>query len=79
MIIVMMMSITEKVKKIIRTNQMGINQILSLVCRSKTKEGKTPLLNANNLSGKDPAVGINGFEGVGPEWLLPKKESLFTF
>ena len=28
---------------------------------------------------KDPAVGINGFEGVGPEWLLPKKESLFTF
>ena len=27
---------------------------------------------------KDPAVGINGFEGVGPEWLLPqKKESLF--
>ena len=29
---------------------------------------------------KDPAVGINGFEGVGPEWLLPqKKESLFVF
>ena len=29
---------------------------------------------------KDPVVGINGFEGVGPEWLLPKKkESLFTF
>ena len=28
---------------------------------------------------KDHAVGINGFEGVGPEWLLPKKESLFTF
>ena len=29
---------------------------------------------------KDPAVGINGFEGVGPEWLLPqKKESLFAF
>ena len=25
-------------------------------------------------------MGINGFEGVGPEWLLPKKkESLFTF
>ena len=22
---------------------------------------------------KDHAVGINGFEGVGPEWLLPKK------
>ena len=30
---------------------------------------------------KDPVVGINGFEGVEPEWLLPKKkkESLFTF
>ena len=29
---------------------------------------------------KDPAVGINGFEGVGPKRLLPqKKESLFAF
>ena len=29
---------------------------------------------------KDPVVGINGFEGVGPEWLLPKKKkSLFAF
>ena len=28
---------------------------------------------------KDPVVGISGFEGVGPEWLLPKKkESLFV-
>ena len=73
MITVMIMSITEKMKKIIRANQMGINQVLNLVCRSKAKEGRTPLLNANNLPGKDPAVGINGFEGVGPEWLLPKK------
>ena len=24
--------------------------------------------------GKDPAVGINGFEGVGPEWLLFQKK-----
>ena len=52
---------------------MGINQVLSLVCRSKGKEGRMPLLNANNLLGKDPAVGINDFEGVEPEWLLPKK------
>ena len=74
MITVMIMSIIEKVKKIIRTNQMGINQVLSLVCRSKAKEGRTPLLNANNLQGKkDHAVGINSFEGVRPEWLLPKK------
>ena len=29
---------------------------------------------------KDSAMGINGIEGVGPEWLLPrKKESLFMF
>ena len=55
---------------------MGINQVLSLVYRSKTKEGRTLLLNANNLPGKDPAVGINGFEGVRPEWLLPKNEIL---
>ena len=52
---------------------MGINQVLSLVCRSKAKEGRTPLLNVNNLPGKDPTVGINDFEGVEPEWLLPKK------
>ena len=48
----MVMSITEKVKKIIRANQMGINQVLSLVCRSKAKEGRTSLLSANNLLGK---------------------------
>ena len=46
---------------------------LSLVRKSKTKEGRTPPLNANNLPGKkDPAMGINGFEGVGPERLMPK-------
>ena len=78
MIIVMIMLISVKVKKIIRTNQMGINQVLSLVCRSKAKEGRTPLLNANNLLGKDPAVGINGFEGVGPEWLLPKRNPCYV-
>ena len=27
---------------------------------------------------KDPAV-INGFEGVGPEWLLPKKERVIVY
>ena len=62
---------------------MGISQVLSLVCRSKTKEGRTPFLNASNPpppKEKDPAVGINDFEGVQPEWLLPKKkEFLFAF
>ena len=52
MITVMIMSITEKVKKIIQAKQMGINQVLSLVCRNKAKEGRTPLLNANNPPGK---------------------------
>ena len=76
----MMMLITEKVKKIIRTNQMDINQVLSLVCRSKAKERRMPLLNASNPPGKDPAVEINGFKGVEHEWLVPKKEeSLFAF
>ena len=57
---------------------MGINQVLSLVRRSKTKDGRTSPLNANNLPGKDPAMGINGFEGVGPEWLLPKRNVCYV-
>ena len=42
----------EKMKKIILGNQMSINQVLSLVCYSKAKEERMPLLNANNLPGK---------------------------
>ena len=42
----------EKMKKIILANQMGINQVLSLLCLSKAKEERTPLLNANNPPGK---------------------------
>ena len=57
---------------------MGINQVLSLVRRSKAKEGRTPPLNANNLPGKDLAVRINGFEGVGPKWLLPKRNPCYV-
>ena len=52
MVTVILMSTTEKMKKIILANQMGINQVLNLVCRSKAKEERTPLLNANNLPGK---------------------------
>ena len=57
---------------------MGINQVLSLVRRSNIKEGRTPPLNANNLPGKDHAVEVNGFEGVGPEWLLPKRNPCYV-
>ena len=57
---------------------MGINQVLSLVHRSKTKEGRTLPLNANNLPRKDPIVGINRFEGVRPEWLLPKRNPYYV-
>ena len=56
---------------------MGINQVLSLVRRNKTKERRTPPLNANNFLEKDPAIGINGFEGVGLEWLLPKRNPCY--
>ena len=51
---------------------------INLVCRIKAKEGKTPPLNANNLPGKDPAVEINSFEGVGPEWLLPERSPCYV-
>ena len=57
---------------------MGMNQVLNLVCGGKAKVGRTPLLNANNFPGKDPVVGINDFEGVGPEWLLPKRSPCYV-
>ena len=57
---------------------MGIKSSLSLVRRSKTKEGRTPPLNANNFPGKYSAVEINGFEGVGPEWLMPKRNPCYV-
>ena len=57
---------------------MGINQVLSLVRRSKAKEGRTPPLNANNLPGKDPVVGINSSQEVGPEWLMPKRNPCYV-
>ena len=28
---------------------------------------------------KDPTVGINGFEGIGPEQLMPRQKSFFLF
>ena len=37
-----------------------------------------PPLNANNLPGKDPVVGINGFEGVEPEWLMSKRNLCYV-
>ena len=58
---------------------MGIKSSLSLIRRNKTKEGRTPPLNANNLPEKDPAMGINGFEGAGPEWLMPKRNPCYVF
>ena len=80
MVTVILMSITEKMKKIILVNQMGINQVLNLVCRSKAKEERRLFSMQIISQEKDHAVGINGFEGVGPEWLLSKKKnSLFTF
>ena len=81
MITVEIMSFTKKVKEKennMNQSRIGINQVLSLVHRSKTKEGRTPPLNANNPPGKDSAVGINGFEGAGPKWLLPKRNPCYV-
>ena len=55
MITVVIMSFTEKVKEKEKQYELiknGHNQVLSLVCRSKAKEGRTPPLNANNLPRK---------------------------
>ena len=54
---------------------MGINQVLSLVYRSKAKEGERLFSMQIIPQEKDPAMGINGFKGVGPEWLLPQRKS----
>ena len=36
-------------------------------------------LNATNLPRKDPAMGINGFEGIRPEQLMPRQKPFFFF
>ena len=79
MITVIMTPIIEKMKRIILANLNGHK--LSFKLSLPQQNQRERLFSMQIISQeKDPAMGINGFEGVGPEWLLPqKKESLFSF
>ena len=69
-------------KRIILANLNGhkLSFLLKLSAAARPKRKERLFSTQITPQEKDPAVGINGFEGVGPEWLLPqKKESLFAF
>ena len=69
-------------KRIILANLNGhkLSFLLKLSAAAKPKRRERLFSMQIIPQEKDPAVGINDFEGVGPEWLLPqKKESLFAF
>ena len=79
MITVIMISITEEMKRIIPVNLNGYKLSFKFSLPQQSQSGENASMQIISQE-KDPAVGINGFEGVGPEWLLPqKKESLFAF
>ena len=44
------------------------NSTRNSIRRSRITKGRTSLLKAVNLSGKNPAIEVNGPEGNGPEW-----------
>ena len=84
MITITMISITEKkMKRIILANLNGhkLSFLLKLSAAARSKRKERLFSTQITPQGKDPAVGINGFEEVGPEWLLFQKKdwSLFTF
>ena len=69
-------------KRIILVNLNGhkLSFLLKLSAAARPKRKERLFSTQITSQGKDPAVGINGFKGVGPEWLLPqKKEFLFAF
>ena len=69
-------------KRIILANLNGhkLSFLLKLSAAARPKRKERLFSTQITPQEKDPAMGINGFEGVGPEWLLPqKKESLFAF
>ena len=45
--------------------------------QKRNQRGRMLPLNAVNLPGKDPTVGINGFEGTGLEQLMPRQKPFF--
>ena len=76
MITVIMISITEKMKRIILANLNGhkLSFLLKLSAAARPKRKERLFSTQITPQEKDPAVGINGFEGVGLEWLLFQKK-----
>ena len=62
----------EKMKRIILVNLNGhkLSFLLKLFAAARPKRKERIFSMQITPQEKDPAVGINGFEGVGPEWLL---------
>ena len=56
------------------------SQIRSARVEKETKEEERVLSMRLIFQEKDPAVGINGFEGIGPEQLMPQQKNfIFPF
>ena len=66
----------KKMKRIILANLNGhkLSFLLKLSAAARPKRKERLFLTQITPQEKDPAVGINGFEGVGPEWLLFQKK-----
>ena len=69
----------EKMKRITLANLNG-HKLSFLNCLSQQgQRGKNIFSTQVTPQEKDPAVGINGFEGVGPEWLLPERKMVLVY
>ena len=66
----------EKMKRIILANLNGhkLSFLLKLSAAARPKRKERLFSTQITPQEKDPAVGINGFEGVGPKWLLFQKK-----
>ena len=64
-------------KRIILANLNGhkLSFLLKLSAAAKPKRGERLFSMQIIPQEKDPAIGINGFGRVGPEWLLPQRKS----
>ena len=63
-------------KRIILTNLNGrkLSFLLKLSAAARSKRKERLFSTQITPQEKDPAMGINSFEGVGPEWLLFQKK-----
>ena len=72
--------VDKRVSNNVNQSRGNINQVkFGPQKQKRNQRGRTFLLNAANLPGKDPAVGINDFEGTGPKQLMPKRNPFFFF